>query len=212
MTSNNHNLTPLDNNIVIRKKTGENSLYYAAERDNENDEKYTQLKKLYDERINSLYSNLLQIAKKFEGDEILKTMKNDSISNDYIHQRMKEIIDITLTKEKEELLKKMSDEVAFARTQTIERENCINEMKSNHHAIIENYQMKVEHLESMCDKELVKNKQLENRIKLLQNEVENNDIHNRKNSEELLNKRSKVVGELQRLKKDYDVAIDHIKV
>ena len=212
MTSNNHNLTPLDNNTVIRKKTGENSLYYGAERDNENDEKYTQLKKLYDERINSLYSNLLQIAKKFEGDEILKTMKNDSISNDYIHQRMKEIIDITLTKEKEELLKKMSDEVAFARTQTIERENFINEMKSNHQAIIEDYQMKVEHLESMCDKELVKNKQLENRIKLLQNEVENNDILNRKNSEELLNKRSKVVGELQRLKKDYDVAIDHIKV
>ena len=57
MTSNNHNLTPLDNNTVIRKKTGENSLYYGAERDNENDEKYTQLKKLYDERINSLYIN-----------------------------------------------------------------------------------------------------------------------------------------------------------
>ena len=47
MTSNNHNLTPLDNNTVIRKKTGENSLYYGAERDNENDEKFKEKPIIY---------------------------------------------------------------------------------------------------------------------------------------------------------------------
>lgn len=185
-----------------------------AERDsfNLNDERYLQLKKLYDERVNSLYNNIKSIAGKFEGDEILNTMKHDSISNEFITQRVKEIIDINLTKEKEEILKKLIEELAEAKARVSQKEQVITELKTNHKATLEDYERKMQHLEGMINNESQNSKQLENKVKSLHYEVETNEMQMRSNSEDLLNKNSHLSVEFHKLKKDYQHAIDHIKV
>ena len=78
MTNNN-----LDNLFLSQQITTHNT----PERDNEDNDKYNILRKVYDERIKSLYNNYKILAMKFESDDILQTMKNDSISNEFIHQR-----------------------------------------------------------------------------------------------------------------------------
>ena len=80
MTNNN-----LDNLFLSQQITTHNT----PEIDNEDNDKYNILRKVYDERIKSLYNNYKILAMKFESDDILQTMKNDSISNEFIHQRMK---------------------------------------------------------------------------------------------------------------------------
>ena len=82
--TNNH----LDNVFASTQMTSNN----APERDNDDKDKYNILRKVYDERIKSLYNNYKMLAMKFETDEILQTMKNDSISNEFIHQRLKVLI------------------------------------------------------------------------------------------------------------------------
>ena len=80
MTNNN-----LDNLFLSQQITTHNT----PERDNEDNDKYNILRKVYDERIKSLYNNYKILAMKFESDDILQTMKTDSISNEFIHQRLK---------------------------------------------------------------------------------------------------------------------------
>ena len=75
----------LDNVFLSTQLTSHNT----PERDNDDNTKYINLRKVYDERIKSLYNNIKILAMKFESDDILITMKNDSISNEFIHQRIK---------------------------------------------------------------------------------------------------------------------------
>ncbi len=76
---------PVDNVFMSTQLTS----YNIPERDNDDKDKYTNLRKIYEERIKSLHNNVKILAMKFENDDILHTMKNDSISNEFIHQRMK---------------------------------------------------------------------------------------------------------------------------
>ena len=202
-----------ENNYLL-KKTAEINSYINPERENFNinDERILQLKKLYDERVNSLYNNIKNIASKFEGDEILNTMRHDAISNDYISQRVKEIIDVNLTKEKEELFKKLSEELADARSKLAQKDHFINDLKTNHKATLEDYERKVQQLEGVISNETQNNKQLENKVKSLHFEVDNSEMQMRSNYEELQNKNNRLLGEFHKLKKEYDIAIDHIRV
>ena len=200
-----------------KQKFQENTNLYP-ERDifNINDEKCIQLKKLYDERVNSLYNNIKIIANKFENDEILNTMKNDSISNEFINQRVREIIDINLTKEKEELLKKLSEELAEWRVKMPQKDHIINELKNNHKLISEDYERKFNQIQEAMSSDFHKYKLIEDQNKTLQNQIEslhkNYDFDVRKNMDDLINKNGRIMNEFQNLQNEYDNAIEHIKV
>lgn len=68
------------------------SLSKQPERENQEiDEssKYENLKQIYEERLRNLYSHIKTMICKIENDDILNTMKNDTTSIEFIHQRIK---------------------------------------------------------------------------------------------------------------------------
>jgi hypothetical protein len=180
------------------------------------DEKYYQLKKLYDERIGSLYNNIKLIASKFDNDEILNTMKNDAISNEFIHQRLKEIVDETIVNEKEELLKKYNEELAELRAKVIVKDQVVNELKMKNNSIKEEYEGKVNQLQQIMNNDFQNYKLQENTVKNLQIEMENlhknYDNEMKKITEDNHNKASKLTNELTKLKNDYNNMIDNFQV
>ena len=180
------------------------------------DEKYFQLKKLYDERINSLYNNIKLIACKFDNDDILNTMKNDVISNEFIHQRLKEIIDDVLVKEKENLFKKLNEEIADLRTKLLVKEQFTNDLKINNNSVKEEYEMKINQMQQMMNNDYQSYKIQESSSKNLQSEIENlhknYEIEMKKYSEENISKCSKLNIELNKIKNDYNSLIDNFQV
>lgn len=180
------------------------------------DEKYYQLKKLYDERISSLYNNIKLIASKFDNDEILNTMKNDAISNEFIHQRLKEIVDESVISEKEELLKKYNEEIAELRAKLIVKDQVVNENKLKYNSIKEEYEGKINQLQQIMNNDYQNYKLQENTVKNLQIEMENlhknYDNEMKKITEENSNKNTKLTSELTKLKNDYNNIIDNFQV
>ena len=180
------------------------------------DEKFFQLKKLYDERVNSLYNNIKLIASKFDNDDILNTMKNDAISNEFIHQRLKEIIDETLSKEKEDLLKKLNEEIAELRAKLLIKDQSLNEMKMKNNSTKEEFEVKINQLQQIMNNDYQSYKVQENTTKSLQNEIENlhknYEYEMKKISEENNSKCVKLNNELTKLQNDYNNMIDTFKV
>jgi predicted RNase H-like nuclease (RuvC/YqgF family) len=143
-------------------------------------------------------------------------MKNDAISNEFIHQRLKEIVDETIVNEKEELLKKYNEELAELRAKVIVKEQVVNELKMKNNSIKEECEGKVNQLQQIMNNDFQNYKLQENTVKNLQMEMENlhknydNEI--KKITEENLNKTSKLTNELTKLKNDYNNMIDNFQV
>ena len=202
-----------ETSIVIN---GPNVLSQSQNMQEYSDEKIFQLKKLYDERISSLYNNIKLIASKFDNDEILNTMKNDAISNDFIHQRLKEIVDQTLCKEKEDLLKKLSEEIAELRAKLLVKEQSSNESKIKNNSIKEEYEVKINQLQQIMNNDYESFKLKENVNKALQNEIENlhkkYEMEIQKITDIDSNKCIRLNSELNKLQNDYNILIDTFKV
>ncbi len=200
-------------NDIMKKKTPEITSY-LPERDNFNfaDERYAQLKKLYDDRINALHNHIKVIASRFESDEILNTMKNDSISNEFILQRVKEIVDINMVKEKEETIRKLSEDVADLRAKLTQKDHIIAEMKMKQKLENEENERKLQNMQDYINAETQSNKLLESKIKSLQGELETQELHMRTNSDSMMSQNNRIITEFNKLKKEYEIAIDHIKV
>ncbi len=75
-------------------------------------DKVTNLKKQYDNRLKNLYSELKLVISKIDQDEYLKTMKQDPTTSEFYTQRLKEIIDENLHLEREELVKNLNEDLA----------------------------------------------------------------------------------------------------
>lgn len=200
-------------NDILKKKSPETSSYHP-ERDNFNfaDERYTQLKKLYDERINALHNHIKVMASKFENDEILNTMKNDAISNEFILQRVKEIVDINMVKEKEETIRKLSEDLADLRAKLSQKEHIISEIKMKQKLENEENERKLQNMQDYINAETQSNKLLESKIKSLQGELETQEMHMRTNSDSMMSQNNRIITEFNKLKKEYEIAIEHIKV
>jgi hypothetical protein len=128
---------------LAKNETDKNySTQILSDIDNDSLDKYSNLRKVYDERIKSLYDQIGVIANNFENDEILNTMKQDCISTEFFHQRMKEIIEDNLFQEKEEVIARLSDEVADLRTKL----NDMNKMRGSSEE-----DLKAKHLENLLN-------------------------------------------------------------
>lgn len=78
----------------------------------------SELKKLYDERIISLYNNIRVTTLQLQTDDLLSTMRNDittSQNSEFIISRTKEIIDDEFYSEKEKTISKLIEENAALR-------------------------------------------------------------------------------------------------
>ena len=97
-------------NSVTSPKYENHNFQVYPEQDADYD-KFNNLRKQFDSRIKSLYSELKSIVNKLDTDEILQTMKKDVITNEYYSQRIKEIVDEGLHLEREELVKRLNEEI-----------------------------------------------------------------------------------------------------
>jgi len=89
-----------------------NNNQIIPEHDQSDYDKVNILKKQFDLRIKSLYSELKSIVNKIETDEILHTMKKDVTTTEYYSQRVSEIVDERLHLEREEIVKKLNEDYA----------------------------------------------------------------------------------------------------
>ena len=146
---------------VIKLSSSENLLLCSNFPDNDNDIKYTHLKALYDERIMSLHNQLRQIPNLIRTDEILNTMRKDLNTQEFLIQRIGEIINENLGKEKEEIIEKLIEENAELKSKI----HVLN-LNSNQSSLNCNFQNseKIRNLEKLLQEEKQKNLSLQNNL------------------------------------------------
>ena len=107
--------TPLSPPQNLKSINDQNSKDYIDNSNNNNNyetnDKLSNLKYQYDNRLKELYSELKSIINKIESDDILHTMKKDNSTNDYYSQRIKEIVDENLHMEREKTVTRLNEEI-----------------------------------------------------------------------------------------------------
>jgi Chromosome segregation ATPases len=103
-----------------------------SELEKEYNQRYTQLRNLYEMRIQAMQDSLKNAFKLVQGDELIETMKNDATSEEFINQRVKEIIEEVLYNEREVLIEKLSQQHALLRTEFIK-------LEQEHNRLIDEY-------------------------------------------------------------------------
>jgi predicted nucleic acid-binding Zn-ribbon protein len=174
--------------------------------DSDSDNKYSELKKIYDDRIKSLHSQVKQLAQRFDTDDILNTMKNDSIYNtEFITQRMKEIVDENFVNEKEEVISRLSEENAELRaklTKSGNTQDMLNKLKF----INEENEGKIFHLEGLLNDAYQKNQIFQSDVTALRTQLQTvtsgHDLEFKKLHDEYMLNLTKQTNELQKLKTD----------
>lgn len=190
------------------------------ENDNDNEHfdklKYTNLKKLYDERIKSLYNQLRLICKRFESDEILNTMKNDmnQANQEFTLQRLKEIIDDNFISEKEDLISSYQTEISELNSQINYLNKALNEKITKYNIDFQEFGNKVKNYEALLQDSCQKNEALSNELLNYKNQAQllqdNFDNELNKLSDDYLNRSSKINNDLQKIKSDNIALQDHI--
>lgn len=174
--------------------------------DSDSDNKYSELKRIYDDRIKSLHSQVKHLAQKFETDEILNTMKNDSIYNcEFITQRMKEIVDENFINEKEEVITRLSEENAEFRAK-LTKMTINQEVLSKLKLINEENEGKIFHLEANLNDAYQKNQIFQSDVSALRTQLQTvssgHDLEFKKLHDEYMLNLTKQTNELQKLKTD----------
>ena len=95
------------------------------EREYEENANFQYLKKWYETRLKGLSEDIRSVFKLVQSDALIDTMKQDSASEEYIGQRVKEIIDDYLANSRETLLEKMALQYGYLKDEyaRIEHEN-----------------------------------------------------------------------------------------
>jgi len=196
------------------------SLFPDNEKENENFEKnkFNHLKKLYDERIKSLYNQIRIICKKIQSDEILYTMKNDFSpqNQEYVSQRIKEILDESFINEKENLIIAFQQEISELNSQICFLNQHLNEQMTKFNLENQDFQARVKNYENLLDESLHKNNNLQNEIINHKNHIEllqaNFENELKKLSDEYMARSAKLNNDLQKIKNDNISLQDHIAI
>lgn len=93
-------------------KTQEN---YTSKTEQEDDyqEKMSTLKHFYQIRLKGFEESISKLYQRLFDDELMKTLKKDSISADFIHERVKELFQEILSNDKEILLTNITSQYAM---------------------------------------------------------------------------------------------------
>lgn len=222
--NNNNNLNYSNEPAVLDQNFLQNHLITTALPDNEKDyeqydkQKFLHLKKLYDERIKSLYNQIRIICKKFESDEILSAMKNDFSPNnqEFALQRMKEILDENFISEKETLILAFQEEISELNSQINYLNKNLNEKITNSNYEMQDCLTKIKNYESLFEESFQKNQNLQSEIINLKNQIalmQENFEHELKSlSDEYMQRSAKLNNDLQKIKSDNISLQDHIAI
>ena len=118
--------------------------------DNGENNLINELRKQYDERIISLHNNMKMVISKIENDDILASMRDDmeSTNSPFITNRIKEIIDDNLYKEKEKMIEKLSFENANLKNNL----NNLLKNKNNNNTLLNSHQqLQIKNLEKVIN-------------------------------------------------------------
>lgn len=77
----------------------------------------TNIQKLYEERLNHMHAQLKTIYHKIATDDIANTMKENAVSQEFLVDRVKEIIEEHLLNEKEMHIEKCMQEIAYLKSE-----------------------------------------------------------------------------------------------
>jgi len=220
----NNNLNYLNEPAVMDQNFLQNHLISTVLPDNEKDyeqfdkQKFTHLKKLYDERIKSLYNQIRIICKRFESDEILSTMKNDFSPNnqEFTLQRIKEILDENFISEKETLILAFQEEISELNSQINYLNKNLNEKFTKSNYEMEDYLIKIKDYESLLDESFQKNQNLQNEIINQKNQIQlmqtNFEHELKKLSDEYMQRSVKLTNDLQKIKSGNISLQDYIAI
>ena len=209
-----NDIMPMDNNFLNNHLLSN----ILPDNDNENEQfdriKISQLKKLYDERIKSLYHQIKLICNRFETDEILHTMKNDSINQEFTFQRLKEIVDENLVNEKENLLIAYQDEITELNSQINYLNKNLNEKMTKNNFDNQDNNNKIKNYEFLLEDSIQKNQNLQNELINHKNQIEmmqnNFESELKKLSDEYLLRSTKLNNDLQKIKNNNITLQDQI--
>ena len=120
---------------------------------NNNNENYllNELRKQYDERIISLHNNIKLVISKIENDDVLASMRDDmdNANSPFIANRIKEIIDENLYKEKERMIEKLSFENATLKNNI---NNLLKNKNNNNNSLLNSHQqLQIKNLEKVIN-------------------------------------------------------------
>lgn len=107
------------------KDTRINDALVRGELEKDFNQRYLQLKNLYEMRIQTFQESIKNAFKLVQSDELIDTMKHDTASEDYVAQRVKEIIEECIFSDREALIDKLSQQYAYLKTEfsKVEQEN-----------------------------------------------------------------------------------------
>ena len=109
-----------------------------------------ELRKQYDERIVSLHNNMKMVISKIENDDILASMRDDmeNTNSPFITNRIKEIIDENLYKEKEKMIEKLTFENANLKNNI---SNLLKNKNNNNPLLNSHQQLQIKNLEKVIN-------------------------------------------------------------
>ena len=97
-------------------KTQEN-LTIKTELEDEYNEKMSTMKQFYQMRLRSFEESINKLYQRLFDDELMKTLKKDSISSDFIYERVKELFQEILSNDKEILLTNITSQYAMLKNE-----------------------------------------------------------------------------------------------
>jgi len=97
--------------------TSDRSFYLRNEFERDYQMKYQQLKQLYEMRIQGLNESIKEAYRLVQSDDLIDTMRQDQTSEEFVNQRVKEILEECINNEREALVDKLTQENAELRAE-----------------------------------------------------------------------------------------------
>lgn len=104
-------------------KNSESNYLIRNELEREYQSKYYQLKQVYETRVQTLSEGIKDAFKLIQNDDLIETMRQDKTSEEFVNQRVKEIIEECINNDRESLIERLSQEVAELRGEYMKLEH-----------------------------------------------------------------------------------------
>lgn len=106
-------ISPFDMNSHFQTVTSPSGLGHGvhASSEKESNLMYSQLKHLYEARLETLAQGISDAFRLVQSDELIDTMRQDMTSEEYVNQRVREIIEECINSNREALMEQLSQQI-----------------------------------------------------------------------------------------------------
>eukprot|EP00347_Sterkiella_histriomuscorum_P016301 403353710 len=124
--------------------------HISISQQNHSQDRSVNIQTLYQERLNHMQSQLKNIYTRIANDDIANTMKENSVSQEFIYDRIKEIIEEALINEKEMQIEKCLQEIAQLKTELAQTQVVLqnqSQVPGQYQEILEKQDVKLKYYE-----------------------------------------------------------------